>query len=99
MITIKDGVGKGSCRSIPAFDIYQALKAQESLLIQLGGHKMAAGFSIREENIPAFKKAINDYAARVLSPEDFIPELELEEYLPLRELSPRFIHELEILER
>ena len=98
MITIKDGVGKGSCRSIPAFDIYQALKAQESLLIQLGGHKMAAGFSIREENLPAFRKAINDYAARVLSPEDFIPELELEEYLPLRELTPRFIHELEILE-
>lgn len=98
MITIKDGIGKGSCRSIPAFDIYQALKAQESLLIQLGGHKMAAGFSIREENIPAFRKAINDYAARVLSPEDFIPELELEEYLPLRELTPRFIHELEILE-
>ena len=98
MITIKDGIGKGSCRSIPAFDIYQALKAQESLLIQLGGPKMAAGFSIREENIPAFRKAINDYAARVLSPEDFIPELELEEYLPLRELTPRFIHELEILE-
>lgn len=98
MITIKDGIGKGSCRSIPAFDIYQALKAQESLLIQLGGHKMAAGFSIREENIPAFRKAINDYAARVLSPEDFIPELELEKYLPLRELTPRFIHELEILE-
>ncbi|WP_320849638.1 single-stranded-DNA-specific exonuclease RecJ [Allisonella histaminiformans] len=98
MITIKDGIGKGSCRSIPAFDIYQALKAQESLLIQLGGHKMAAGFSIREENIPEFKKAINDYAARVLSPKDFIPELELEEYLPLRELTPRFIHELEILE-
>lgn len=98
MITIKDGIGKGSCRSIPAFDIYQALKAQESLLIQMGGHKMAAGFSIREENIPAFRKAINDYAARVLSPEDFIPELELEEYLPLRELTPRFIHELEILE-
>lgn len=98
MITIKDGIGKGSCRSIPAFDIYQALKAQESLLIQLGGHKMAAGFSIREENIPGFRKAINDYAARVLSPEDFIPELELEAYLPLRELTPRFIHELEILE-
>ena len=98
MITIKDGIGKGSCRSIPAFDIYQALKAQESLLIQLGGHKMAAGFSIREENIPAFRKAINDYAARVFSPEDFIPELELEKYLPLRELTPRFIHELEILE-
>lgn len=98
MITIKDGIGKGSCRSIPAFDIYQALKAQESLLIQLGGHKMAAGFNIREENIPEFRKAINDYAARVLSPEDFIPELELEEYLPLRELTPRFIHELEILE-
>ncbi|WP_329758389.1 single-stranded-DNA-specific exonuclease RecJ [Allisonella histaminiformans] len=98
MITIKDGIGKGSCRSIPAFDIYQALKAQESLLIQLGGHKMAAGFSIREENIPEFRKAINDYAARVLSPEDFIPELELEEYLPLRELTPRFIHGLEILE-
>ena len=49
---------------------------------------MAAGFSIREENIPEFRKAINDYAARVLSPEDFIPELELEEYLHFGELTP-----------
>lgn len=44
VITIRNGVGKGSCRSIPAFNIYEALSRQSDLLLQFGGHKMAAGF-------------------------------------------------------
>lgn len=98
MITIKDGIGKGSCRSTPNFDIYQALKVHENLLIQLGGHKMAAGFSIQEENIPLFREAINLYAQKNFKEEDFVPELEIEQIMPLSEMTTEFIKELEILE-
>ena len=59
VITKRDGVGKGSCRSIPGFSIYEALKAQSDLLLQFGGHTMAAGFSIKEENIPLFRERLN----------------------------------------
>lgn len=98
MITIQDGIGKGSCRSIPAFDIYEALKNQSDKLIQMGGHKMAAGFSIKEENIPAFRKSINEYADRILKPEDFIPVLDIEQKIPLSEVTLDFIRNLSILE-
>lgn len=98
VITIHDGVGKGSCRSIPGFNIYEALKAQSELLLQFGGHTMAAGFSIEEEKIPLFRQRLNAYAAERLTEEDCIPQLELEQFLPLPDVTLDFIHSLELLE-
>lgn len=98
VMTIRNGIGKGSCRSIPAFNIYQALGAQSEMLIQYGGHKMAAGFSISEENIELFRKKINLYAENLLTPDDGIPLLELEETLPLEEITLDFIRSLDLLE-
>lgn len=98
VLTVRDGIGKGSCRSIPAFNIHEALAAQSGLLIQYGGHKMAAGFSIVAENIPAFRKKINEYAEKILTLEDCIPVLELEEILPLSSVTIDFIHSLDLLE-
>ncbi len=54
LISLKDGVGKGSGRSIADFNIYQGLKRCESLLLAYGGHRYAAGISIREEDIEKF---------------------------------------------
>lgn len=98
VITIHDGVGKGSCRSIPGFNIYEALKAQSDLLLQFGGHTMAAGFSIAEENIPRFRKRLNEYAAERLTREDCIPQLEIEQFIPLPEVTLDFIRSLALLE-
>lgn len=98
VITIKDGIGKGSCRSIPGFNIYEALKANSNLLIQFGGHKMAAGFSIKKENICLFEKQMNDYAMTKITDEDCIPMLEIEENIPLDEITLEFIHSLDLLE-
>ena len=98
VLTIRDGVGKGSCRSIPAFDIYKALQEHSELLLQYGGHKMAAGFSIKEENIPAFREALNQYAESVLTEEDCIPALEVEDEIPLEKVTVDFIKSLELLE-
>lgn len=98
VITKRDGVGKGSCRSIPGFNIYEALKAQSDLLLQFGGHTMAAGFSIKEENIPLFRERLNAYAETKITPEDCIPQMEIEEDVPLPEVTLDFIHSLSLLE-
>ena len=60
MITIENGVGKGSARAIAKFDIYLALKACSDLLLQFGGHKYAAGLTIAEANIPEFKRRFEE---------------------------------------
>jgi len=63
LIGVKDGVGRGSARSIPGFHIYEAMLPCEELLQSFGGHERAAGLSIKAENIPAFKQAVEKAAA------------------------------------
>ncbi|MBQ9346961.1 MAG: single-stranded-DNA-specific exonuclease RecJ [Oscillibacter sp.] len=59
MIHLKDGVGKGSCRSFGGFNLFEALESCADLLDGFGGHALAAGFTIEEENIPAFRLRMN----------------------------------------
>ena len=54
---------QGSCRSISGFNMYEALQYAQDLLIQFGGHTMAAGFSVKAENIEALRQRLLDYAA------------------------------------
>ena len=61
MIHLKDGVGKGSCRSYGGFNLFAALESCKSLLSGFGGHELAAGFTIPEENIAAFRTRMNRY--------------------------------------
>ena len=61
MICLQDGKGKGSCRSFGGFNLFAALEHCAPLLEGFGGHALAAGFTILEENIPAFTAAMNDY--------------------------------------
>ena len=61
MIHLCDGMGKGSCRSYGGFNLFSALEACSDLLVSFGGHELAAGFTIVEENIPAFRKKMNQY--------------------------------------
>ncbi|QNL44110.1 single-stranded-DNA-specific exonuclease RecJ [Oscillibacter hominis] len=61
MIHLQDGCGKGSCRSYGGFNLFAALEFCSDLLEGFGGHELAAGFTIREENIPAFRQRMNDY--------------------------------------
>jgi single-stranded-DNA-specific exonuclease len=58
MICLKDGLGRGSCRSVPGMSIYNALEACAAYLDSFGGHDMAAGLNIQEQNIPAFRQAL-----------------------------------------
>jgi len=94
MITIEDGVGKGSARSIPGFDIYQALSKCSDLLEQFGGHTYAAGMSLPAENIPEFKRRFNNVAKEMLSSEDLIPKLHINAQLELEEVDADLLFNL-----
>ncbi len=69
-------MAKGSARSIGNISIYECIKKQEHLLERFGGHKMAAGLGLKEENIHAFKEAINKDALSIPD-EDYIPQEEI----------------------
>ena len=71
----EDGISRGSCRSIDGFSLYEALSFCEDTLIQFGGHTLAAGFSVQEDKIDAFRKKINSYA--VTQP-PFYPSLDID---------------------
>lgn len=62
MIHLNGGVGKGSCRSWGGFNLFTALESCGDLLLGFGGHELAAGFTIEEKNIPAFRKRMNQIA-------------------------------------
>lgn len=78
LISYENGVGKGSGRSIPGFNLFEALGATEEYLTNFGGHAAAAGLGINVDRIDEFTAAINKYAAGVLSEEDMIPKVSID---------------------
>ncbi len=71
LISLKDGIGKGSGRSVADFNIYQGLKRCESLLLSFGGHRYAAGISIREEDIDRFSEQLRHVVLSSVPESDF----------------------------
>ena len=86
MICLQDGKGKGSCRSFAGFNLFAALEHCAPLLEGFGGHALAAGFTIREENIPAFAAAMNDYVLAATGGEEMVSVLEVDGELERAEL-------------
>ena len=91
MITIENGIGKGSARSIPGFDIYDALKRCEDLLSQFGGHKYAAGLSIRAENFTELRRRFNEVASEMIEKADLVPKVTIDAVIELDEITPQII--------
>lgn len=98
VISVHEGVGKGSCRSISGFNMYEALKSADDLLLQYGGHPMAAGFSIAAENIEAFRQRLNEYAAKNMTAEAYIPAVSIDAALQETDITLDAIAELSQLE-
>ncbi len=90
----KDGL-KGSGRSIEAYNMFEALCGAEDLLIRFGGHPMAAGISLQEENLEAFRKRLNETS--VLQEEDFIRKIWIDAAMPLSYIHEKLVRELEAL--
>jgi single-stranded-DNA-specific exonuclease len=83
LIALDGEVGKGSGRSIGAFDLHAGLAACRDLLIRFGGHRAAAGVTIATAQVSAFAARFNDTARAALTPEDLVPELHIDLEVPL----------------
>ena len=82
MIHLQNGMGKGSCRSYGGFNLFSALEACSDLLVDFGGHELAAGFNIREENIPIFRQRMNRFASARLDGQQPVSSLDVDVILP-----------------
>lgn len=87
---------KGSGRSIEAYSMYEKLVEVKDLMLGFGGHPMAAGLSLKEENLEKFRQELN--ARSGLNDADFIPKVMIDVILPVDFLTQNFIRQLEILE-
>ena len=95
MISVVNGEGKGSARSIPGFHLCEALKECEHLLIRYGGHKYAAGLSIKPNNVERFREKFVEVSNRILSDEDIVPKLHIDLEIELSYIDDSFMHTLE----
>lgn len=87
----EDGVGRGSCRSIEGFDLITHLTEMDEFLLQYGGHRMAAGLDVPEQNIPAFRKAISARAREVMAKEDLRPRQHIDGWISPSDLNEHFM--------
>lgn len=98
VISVHDGIGKGSCRSIENCNIYEALKSAEDLLLQFGGHHQAAGFSIDEANIPALRERLTQYCKEHLTDEDYVPIVDIDATMTAADVNIELIDQIGTLE-
>ena len=88
----ENGIISGSARSVGTFDIYSAIDACRDLLTNFGGHKFAAGLSMHETNLPAFKQRFEEYVAAHITPEQKQPVLHIESEIALADITPQFFN-------
>lgn len=98
VISLTDGLGSASARSIENFHLYEALSHCSEFLEEFGGHRLAAGLTIKEENIDGFKVRINAFANSIMQVQDFMPSLVVDCELPLSAAQNGLIDELDMLE-
>lgn len=99
LLTLSDGVLKGSARSIPGFDIYRALRHCENTLLQFGGHKHAAGMVLQREKLDEFKIAINKFADDELTDDMLVREVTIDAVVDLREVANSMVDYFMLLKK
>ncbi len=96
MLTTVDGVAKGSARSISNFNIYEALKKCEDLLIHFGGHQAAAGLAVEVDKINEFKLKFNQIVRETVTEADLFPEVHIDSKLKFSEITPKFLRIIDL---
>ncbi len=98
VLSLKDGFGHGSARSIANFHLLDALDTAQDLFEQYGGHAAAAGMKIKHENIEELRARLNQHAAATLSEDDLVPELKIDAVVTTQTLTIDLVDELAAFE-
>jgi single-stranded-DNA-specific exonuclease len=98
LLSINDeGLARGSARSIEGINITQALEEQADMLDSFGGHPMAAGLSLKAENIPDFRRCLGASIIKMTTGMELTPQLQIHSYLELSDISSPVVDALELL--
>ncbi len=85
-----NGFATGSARSVPGFDLYQAVESCSDLLENFGGHMYAAGLTLKVENVEMFSQRFEEVVSAMIKPEMLVPQIEIDSRLNLEDISPKF---------
>lgn len=98
VLTESNGKATGSARSVKDFDVYNAIEACSDLLEQFGGHKYAAGLTLKLENLAAFQQRFEEVVSATIEEHMLIPEIEIDAEIELNEITPKFFRILKQFE-
>jgi single-stranded-DNA-specific exonuclease len=90
ILTESNGYATGSARSVPGFDIYQAVEGCSDLLENFGGHMYAAGMTMKLENVPHFKKRFEELVIQNITLAQLAPKVEIDAVISIKEIDDRF---------
>lgn len=93
-----DGILKGSCRSITEFNMFNALESMNDLIIQFGGHALAAGLSIKKSNFELFKNRLHTLIGQSVDSTCLVPKVRIDAELLLTEANKKLLTDLALLE-
>jgi single-stranded-DNA-specific exonuclease len=97
VMTLSNGMITGSARSVTGFDIYKAIESCKDILENFGGHTYAAGLTVRQENLDAFRQRLEAFARENMVEDQLIPTLDVDMELTLNQISQKFFNELKAL--
>jgi single-stranded-DNA-specific exonuclease len=98
ILTESNGHATGSARSIPGFDLYQAISECADLLENFGGHMYAAGITLKTENIQKFRDRFEEVVKNTITPEMMIPQIDIDTELNFKDITPKLIRILKQFE-
>jgi single-stranded-DNA-specific exonuclease len=90
VLTSSNGLASGSARSVPGFDIYSAIDACRDLLENFGGHRYAAGLSMKEENVMLFTERFEEYVFEHITEEQTSPQVDIDALIDFKDITPKF---------
>lgn len=97
VLTIINGMASGSARSVAGFDIYDAIKSCRDLLENFGGHTYAVGLTLKQENIPEFRRRFQEYVSHHIMPEQTQQTMDIDLEVDFHHISKRLLSELKKL--
>ena len=97
LLCYEDGIAKGSGRSIKGFDLHEALENCDTYIEQFGGHSMAIGVTIKQENVDKFKQQFEEYAQNEKI-EEIVPVINIDDKISLKDISIQDVKDLKLLE-
>ena len=98
VLSMDGDVSYGSGRSIPGFDLLSALEKCKSVFMKFGGHRQAAGLTMKTANIAEFRSMLTKQADEMLGPDDLVPSLPIDGEMPFEQITSQVIEDLKLFE-